>query len=186
MACSASNGRCRLWVSRLALPGKGGRSKFRSEPARPASCLRHFDRLSVRVESQIASGCCSLPFYGCCCVGHFSLERCRRCCRRKRCLGRSRSDGSGYCGSCEGCLLLGGYRRRVNGGSELQGDEGAFLLSAGGDRCRDNVSGLGRGGGYSYGEGIGPSLYAASRLGGRVRHVESRTGSGACLHVTGV
>src|SRR5450631_2146145 len=175
-----------MWVSRLAIPGKRRTVQILSEPARPYSRLGYFDRLSIRVESQIASGCCSLPFHGCCCVGHFSLERCRRCGRCKRCLGRSRSDGSGYCGSGEGRLLRGGDRRRVNGGSELKGYEGAFLLTAGGDRRRDNVSGLGCGGGHSYGEGIGPSLYAGCRLGGRVRHVESRTGSGACLHVTGV
>src|SRR5450631_959115 len=175
-----------MWVSRLAIPGKRRTVQILSEPARPYSRLGYFDRLSVRVESQIASGCCSLPFYGCCCVGHFSLERCRRCGRRKRCLGRGRSDGSGYRGSCQGCLLRDGDRCCVNGGRELQSYEGAFLLTAGGDRCRDNVSGLGCGGGYSCGEGIGPSLDAASRLGGRIRHVESRTGSGACLHVTGM
>src|SRR5665647_3043441 len=134
----------------FVLPGKGGGSMSRSEPARPASRKRYFDRFSVRVERQVVSGCCSHPFYGCCCVGHFSLEHCRCCGGRQSCLGRSRSDGSGRCGSCEGCLLRGGDRGSVNGGSELLGCEGAFLLTAGGDRCRDNVSGLGCGGGYSY------------------------------------
>jgi len=111
---------------RLAPPSGVDGPRLRSEAARPTSRLRYFDRVGVRVESQIASGCSSLPLEGGCCVRDFSHEHARCCVRRERCLGRGRSDGSGYSGSCQGRSLCGGDCHRVNGGSEPQGYLDAF------------------------------------------------------------
>ena len=120
--------------------------RIRSEPVGAACVQRHFDRFGIGLYCQVPSRRCGDQSHRRCDVRDFLFERCSSDRRGQGCLSRRSGYRRGNCCCCQGRLLSGGDRGRVDSRGQPKRRDDGFRVSAGGDGCRDGLRGRGRGG----------------------------------------